>query len=166
MQRYSEKFCDFKKSVTGSLAIVSRMLANKKLWGFANGQGEEVIPCKYDEVAVFGFLNGFAPVMKGEFWGIVNEQGVEVVPCEYDHVNLYSEGLAGVEKDGCWGFANEQGEVVIPCQYEAISPRGFAGGHIPVMLNGGWGLINTKGELVIPCDYEDEFQVPSSPTMK
>lgn len=166
MQHYSEKYCDFKKSVTGSLAIVSKKVANKKLWGFANEQGEEVIPCKYDKVAVFGFLNGYAPVLKGEFCGIINEQGDEVVPCEYDHVNLFSEGLAGVEKNGLWGFSNEFGEVVIPCQYEAISSRGFFEGYIPVMLKGLWGVINTKGELVIPCEYGDEFQVPLSPTMK
>jgi len=121
---------------------------------------------KYDKIGVPSFINGYAPVMKGEFWGIVNEQGVEVVPCEYDHVNLFSEGLAGIEKNGLWGFVNEQGEVIIPFQYEDVSPIGFTDGYIPVMLNGLWGVINKNNEVVVPFEHETEFLASNSLTEK
>ena len=53
-------------------------------WGFVNKEGEEIIPCKYENVEYFE--NGHCFVQKNEKWGIINKDGKEVVACEYDNI--------------------------------------------------------------------------------
>ncbi len=49
-----------------------------------NKEGQEVVPCRYDEVR--DFEEGLAAVQRGGQWGFVNKEGQEVVPCRYDEV--------------------------------------------------------------------------------
>ncbi len=56
-------------------------------WGFVNEAGQEVVPCRYDEVR--DFTEGWPGRRRcgeGVQWGFVNKAGREVVPCRYDEV--------------------------------------------------------------------------------
>ena len=53
-------------------------------WGFVDKEGNEVIPCKYENVEYF--YHGHCFVEKNGKWGIINTDGKEVVPCEYENI--------------------------------------------------------------------------------
>ncbi len=55
-------------------------------WGFVDKAGQEVVPCRYDEVRDFEYGGPMAAVQLGGKWGFVDEEGQEVVPCRYDEV--------------------------------------------------------------------------------
>jgi hypothetical protein len=80
-------------------------------WGFINTEGEQVIPCIYDEV--FPFIEGLAGVLKNDYWGFINTEGEQVIPCIYDEVIPFYEGLAEVYtyRNGEYlqGFINKYG---------------------------------------------------------
>ncbi len=118
--------------------------------GFVNEDGEEVVPCKYDNA--WNFSEGFACVETEDLWGFVNENGEEVIPCKYNDANSFSEGLASVQTEEGWGFINKEGEEIVPCKYDDVN--NFNGGLAGVSLNDKWGCVNTKGEEIVPCKYD------------
>ncbi len=59
-------------------------------WGFVDKEGQEVVPCRYDEVR--DFSGDLAAVRLGGKWGFVDKSGKEVVPCRYDEVRDFRDG--------------------------------------------------------------------------
>ena len=120
-------------------------------YGFINKDGEEIIPCKYEDAD--NFPDGLVKVKSAEGWGFVNENGEEIIPCKYEDACAFSDGLARVQSKEGYGFVNEDGEEIIPCKYE--ESRDFSEGLARVKSKEGWGFVNEDGEEIIPCKYED-----------
>ena len=120
-------------------------------YGFINKDGEEIIPCKYEDAD--NFPDGLVKVKSAEGWGFVNEKGEEIISCKYEDADAFSDGLARVQSKEGWGFVNEDGEEIIPCKYE--ESRDFSEGLARVKSKEGWGFVNEDGEEIIPCKYED-----------
>ena len=122
-------------------------------YGFINKDGEEIIPCKYEEVE--SVRKGMAKVKSKEGWGLANENGEEIIPCKYEDVDVFFDGLALVQSNEGWGwgFVNENGEEIIPCKY--IDADDFFDGLARVHSKEGWGFVNKDGEEIIPCKYKD-----------
>ena len=119
-------------------------------YGFINKDGEEIIPCKYEDADAFS--DGLAKVKSAEGWGFVNENGEEIIPCKYEDADAFSGGLARVKSAEGWGFVNEDGEEIIACKYEEAC--GFSEGLAGVKSADGWGFVNENGEEIIPCKYK------------
>ena len=120
-------------------------------YGFINEDGEEIVPCKYDDAS--NFWGGFASVKTKGLWGFVNENGEESIPCKYKVVYDFSGGLARVKTKEGWGFVNKNGKEIIPCKYKEA--YGFSEGLAGVKTKKGWGFINKDGEEIIPCKYKE-----------
>ena len=120
-------------------------------YGFINKDGEEIIPCKYEDAD--NFPDGLVKVKSAEGWGFVNENGEEIIPCKYEKANGFWFGLAGVKSAEGWGFVNENGEEIVPCKYEEVN--NFLDGPFLVQSKYGWGFVNEDGEEIIPCKYEE-----------
>lgn len=121
--------------------------------GLVDKSGQEVIPCKYQNI--LGFFNGqpLSCVQLNGKWGYINEEGREVVPCIYDFAeDRFYCGLATVEKDGKWGAINSVGQVIVPCKYDKsiIYHDNLAG----TRLNGKCGCVDTKGNIIISFKYD------------
>ncbi|MBR5085790.1 MAG: TonB family protein [Muribaculaceae bacterium] len=122
-------------------------------YGFINTEGEEVVPCIYDEA--YNFKDGFALVMANRKFGFVNTDGDEVVPCKYDYINirdLFSYGYADVRLNGQYGIVNTTGKEIVPCAYDLIN--WIDGVLFKVKLNEKYGLFNSSGKELAPCIYE------------
>ena len=120
-------------------------------YGFINKDGEEIIPCKYEDAD--NFPDGLVKVKSAEGWGFVNENGEEIISCKYEDADDFFDGLARVQSKEGWGFVNKEGEEIIPCKYE--DAYAFEGGLSLVKSKEGYGFINNDGEEIIPCKYED-----------
>jgi hypothetical protein len=129
-------------------------------WGFANSEGQILIPCRFDEVHAFGAIGYATPVREGNAWYFITHNGKRTSDFSYEVVELYYWHRYLVQRDGLWGFVNEFGQEIVGCRYEDVvrtdeeSRLVFNMIETPVRFNGKWGLINDKGQLVLPCKYD------------
>ena len=77
-------------------------------WGGIDIYGKEVVPCKYDDVAL-SFSEGLARVILNGKWGFIDTSGREVVPCKYDYVLDFKDGLSEAILNDKWGYIDKQG---------------------------------------------------------
>lgn len=116
--------------------------AEKRLYGYSDGEGRVVVTPKYD--LAYSFSEGLAAVRAGGKYGFVNEKGVEIVPPAYDFTWCFRGGYAAVMVDGKYGFINLAGkEVVHPMYEEANNYHGDCcyKGLAHVKENGKWKII-------------------------
>ncbi|MCR4932287.1 MAG: WG repeat-containing protein [Bacteroidales bacterium] len=80
----------------------------KELWGFCDRNGNEVIPCEYDDVLPFS--DGYAAVCYRGKWGFIDHKNRVMIPFQYDgmdgkaiacgYFGSYAEGIAGAVASG------------------------------------------------------------------
>ena len=71
------------------------IIQNDGKCGFADEQGNVVIPCTWKEAG--DFREGLAPVCNDEEkWGYIDMEGNVVIPCEWCNANLFGSGFAEV----------------------------------------------------------------------
>ena len=81
-------------------------------YGFINKDGEEIIPCKYEDADAFS--DGLAKVKSAEGWGFVNENGEEIISCKYEDADYFWFGAetAEVKLNGEWITIDKTGKQV------------------------------------------------------
>ena len=145
-----------------SLPDLIPIVDKKGKFGYIDKNGNEVVPCKYDDAEYFS--EGLAKVKMNGRWGFIDKNGKEVIPCKYDSAYSFSEGLAYVQMNGKWGFLkknrkwgfiDKNGNEVIPCKYDDACD--FSEGLAKVEMNDKWGFVNKNGKEVVPCEYDDAW---------
>ena len=143
-------------------------------WGYIDLNGNEVIPCIYDDAITFS--EGIAKVAKKEntktyfdvfehviyYYSYINKKGEVVIPTPYNDCGDFHNGRAFVKgENDKYGFINHMGDVVIPFIYNEV--HDFSDGLAFVKQNGKWFYINTDGKQISKvfhngysaCDYHD-----------
>jgi hypothetical protein len=132
--------------------------------GFLDTNGNEVIPCIYDDVR--HFREDMAAVQIDGKWGFINKAAKIVVEPQYDYVGTFINGLASVRMGGYneppmyFGFVDKDGNEIIPPTTYRYMGATFNEGLTPVCLDRACGYINKKNEVVIPLIYSNvgDFQ--------
>jgi hypothetical protein len=149
--------CGGNVQITYSDEPMAAVKLNDK-WGYIDTKGNEVVPCKYDDVQEFS--EGLAAVKLGDKWMYVDKTGKVIFKLgKKYYAENFSEGLAAVEKydyetGGC-GFIDKTGKEVIPLNNKYNTVREFHEGRAAVESDKTktWGFIDTTGTEVIPCQY-------------
>ena len=136
----TEKYSEYRR-LSGDYYTVK--LAEK--WGIINEKGEEVIPCKYDEVSLWS--DSVVRVGLDGKYGFVALDGKEIMPCKYSGV----ENSGWVRTDSLLVISME-GVVVSTLNYEELCP--LSDNLSKVRIKSKWGIINKDGEEVVPCRYD------------
>lgn len=124
--------------------------------GFLDLEGDEIIPCKYDEIGLFRHGRTLARI--DNHYGIIDTIGLTILPLEYENNTtkgnkyIYYDSLALVEKNGRLGYVDLNGEFVIPLSLEQAYH--FSQGLAAVRHNGYWGYINTHGDIYLPLIFQ------------
>lgn len=110
----------------------------KKKYGFADADGNVVIPPKY--VQASDFSEGLAAVRLEDNWGFINALGETIIPFEYGSAQSFVNGWAEVSKyyRSLEEYQNETGDK------SAITGR---------FDTHRWGVIDQSGNVVIPIKY-------------
>ena len=137
--------------------LYAHLGANGK-WGYADEQGNLVIPCQWDKV--WFFAEGLAAVQKDCKWGFIDKRGNLVIPCQWPCHSSFSDGLASVlSEHGGSGYIDRQGNVVIPCDWDEAYD--FREGLAIVMEMGYdngipyYYVIDKSGETVLDVCFVD-----------
>ncbi len=131
----------------------------KEKWGFANIQGEIVIPCVYQDVK--NFSDELAAVREKTGWGFIDKNNNVIVEPRYNSVSPFKEKYAAV-CNSKWGYINTSGEEIISCQYDGYYAHDFSEGAVCVSKNEKRGFIDRFGNVIIPFEHkyyeiEDKF---------
>lgn len=134
-------------------------------YGIIDFNGQEILPCEYDEITALESVTNNFIVKKDNKVGLVNEQGQTIIKPEYKNILTLEEGYKNeyiiVNEDNQYGLISTTGTVLIEPQYEAVkylkNSNLFA-----VKESGQWKLINTEdGTILIDDGYEDMVEAKS-----
>jgi len=129
-----------------------KIIQNKGKYGFVDTQGNEVIPCIYENA--WDFKEGFAMVEKERKYGFIDKTGEEIVPCIYENAWDFKEGFAKVEKERKYGFVDKIGKEVVSCTYQNLE-REFLNERMRAKKDEKYGLIDNRNQVLLPFIYED-----------
>lgn len=121
-------------------------------WGYADGDGNIVIKCRYGYCGQFS--EGLAAVKTRKGWGFIDKSGQMCIrPIRNVTVRHgFSEGLCAVESAySGYGYIDRYGELIIGPQYTCCIS--FSEGLAAVCLNGKWGYVDRAGKVKIPFDF-------------
>jgi hypothetical protein len=120
------------------------------LFGYINKNGEEVVPCKYDDAD--DYANGLARVKLNGKFGYIDTDGKEVIALKYKNLGKFMEGKAVVEVNGKYGFIDTLGNEIIKPVYDYAFD--YSEGVAAVMMEGKYGFIDATGKLIINPQYQ------------
>ncbi|MGH3734427.1 MAG: WG repeat-containing protein [Micromonosporaceae bacterium] len=132
-------------------------------YGYADADGEGVIPPTYHQA--YPFAGGVAWVKpdSSERWAAIDTAGeVLIANTDYQHVGPFHEELAWVVSDPVigWYAIDRHGVTVVPpAGYTDARP--FSSGIAAVCRNGSWGAVDRDGREVVPMEYAG-FRTASS----
>ncbi|WP_303309963.1 WG repeat-containing protein [Hymenobacter sp. BT730] len=116
------------------------------LWGYADADGDLVIPARYTSVSEFDD-NGNALVKKEGAYGFIDADGDEVLPPAYDALKPYADGYARVRIGELYTFVDEDGQEFPQYFYNALD---FSEGRAAVLNQRGWFYITGPEETETP----------------
>ena len=95
-------------------------------YGLINIEGEEIIPCKYDDFIRFNLCNkNLFQVKSDNKYGLIDVEGKDFIPCKYDDLikifDWWNDSYL-VKLDNKYGLINSEGKEIIPCSFDHIDP--------------------------------------------
>jgi len=143
---------EWDEAVPLSEAIIKVVKRTEGVGAF-NMLGNQVLPCKYQEVKYLG--NNLIMAMEGGKCGIYETvRGNKVMSPKYDQIEPFSNGLAAACEHGRWGYIDAQGKKVIDFLYSSAEPFNDHGIAV-VGNNGTCTLIDNKGRSITPYYYSE-----------
>lgn len=138
---------------------VLRVKLNGK-WGYADFNGKEVVPVKYDEVppALTEPLNRMKENGK---YGYLDIKGNEAVPAKYDEVPpSLNQKFNRIKLNGKYGYLDNNGNPATPARYDDAPERlqKTSSSDVPVVRvsdDGKYGYLSRDtGEEITPVKYD------------
>ncbi|KAA3650637.1 MAG: WG repeat-containing protein [Bacteroidetes bacterium] len=134
------------------------LIAKDEKYGFANYNGEIVIPIEFDfnpNVLVYAqFNNGFAKYLLKEKIGVINTKAEKVVPAIFEDMDEYSDlTFFAVKKRGKWGYSDQNLRLAIPYKFQYA--KTFKEDIGIVKEKEKWYFINKDGQPINQYKYDN-----------
>ncbi len=136
--------------VAGGQTLIPQSDATGK-WGFADEDGNIIIPCEYDEVSPF--VDGSAAVEKKDHCGLIDMNGKPIGRgLIYGGIDLIgTHSVYRVELRGKVGLIDTQGQEVLPANCDAIELGHYViHGHHLHTSSATIGIIDYDGKELMP----------------
>jgi len=117
------------------------------LYGKIDDKGRKVIPFKYENLGVGGYV---FPFKKKGKWGVMNAAEKVVIPPNYSSVLVHDDKYFIVNADFGEGVLGLNGEEIIPLNFKSVAY--LSNDLFVVESDTGFGLLR-KGELVAPFGF-------------
>lgn len=126
------------------------------LWGVIDTLGKEIVPCKYEYIALSFDKNEMCAFGINGKSGLMRLDGTILLEPKYDKIrNKFDDGFWIYTQNGLEGLISADGKVLTPPIYDGWNV-GFARGHQGVRQNQLWGVIDKKGKTIAPCRYSGQ----------
>ncbi|MFI5491929.1 WG repeat-containing protein [Actinoplanes sp. NPDC051859] len=125
-----------------------------RLSGYADSDGNLVIPASYSETQPFHEGAAWVRRPDGDAWELVDESGTLLIDATsgYRQARAFSDGLAWVSREdaGGWFAVDWHNRVIVPGGFDDVRP--FRHG-VAAVGKGGWGALDRHGRVVVPYEY-------------
>lgn len=128
-------------------------IKQKDKYGLMDKNGNEIIPCQYDDILTLTKEPDLIAVKKDNQWGFVDKNNHTVIPFVYEQVWHFHNGLAKIRNNQQYGMIDLTGKIIIPTQYQWLDDINEQG-LIRFQQNNQFGFINRDNQIVIPNQYE------------
>jgi hypothetical protein len=146
-------FVDVGEFHCGLACVRQSGLAGKGKWGYANKDGQLVLPYAYNEAG--DFHDGIAVVKEGRSEYFIDTDGNRIIDVDYEQADRFRDGLAVVKidkYDTFWAVIDREGETR-RVSYDDV--YGFSEGLAVVRNGKKWLYINKELTPVISTDYDE-----------
>ncbi len=134
------------------------LVCKDKKYGYIDREGNEIIPCQYDEpndlvISEGDFYEGLALVSKNGEYGYIDKDGNEIIPIKYMKASRFSEGVAFIGGFFGGSFINTKGETIMKTDHTVFGD--FHEGLVVCAsdTNGLIGYIDKTGEWKIEPQF-------------
>ncbi len=149
-----------------ALVLLSNRSEERRVWGYVDAAGAEVIPITFDEARDFSY--GRAAVQVGRSWGFVDPAGELVITPEYELVGDFTElGRAWAQLDSAVGYLRPDGTWAVTPRFDmataftdSVAIAGMVVGRTTTRVSGSigtpiysFGIIDQDGIWIVePLD--------------
>ena len=143
---------------------VLRVSKNGK-YGIINYEGQEILPCEYEEITALKGVKANFIVKKDGNVGLINEVGQTIVNTEYKDVialkDEYKSEYIIVNTENKYGLISTSGATLIEAKYDEVKYIGSS--HLFAVKEADtWKLFDTEvNEIVIEDGYKDIVEAKS-----
>ena len=143
---------------------VLRVSKNGK-YGIINYEGQEILPCEYEEITALKGVKSNFIVKKDGNVGLVNEVGQTIVRTEYNNVialkDEYKSEYIIINAENKYGLISTSGTVLIEAKYDEVKYIGSS--HLFAVKEADtWKLFDTEqNKIVIDGEYKDIVEAKS-----
>lgn len=132
-----------------------------KKYGLINFDGEEITPCKYDNLTPFSEYRHLFKTELDDKYGMINFKGNEIIPCKYDDLIIveydeydeeYYDDVIKSKSNDKYGLIDFDGEEIIPCIFDKLETEKW--GMVKVQRDNLWSYYTIYGSKVTEF-YED-----------
>lgn len=142
---------DFSEGMAVTIKFLDSV-GNKRLYGYINDQGKQVIPNIYIDATAF--REGLAYVMNKEKRGFINKKGEIEIVLQNLVGYPFSGGVAAVsDRNFQVGYINKYGELITPIEYD--EPTECSEGLLRVYKDGYFGYLKCDGTPYIDHKYQN-----------
>ncbi len=123
-------------------------------WGYANIEGQCVIPYNFD--SALSFSEGLAAIELNNMWGLIDQTGRMVIRHQFRNVESFSCGLAKIwTKDPTYptAFIDTSGKNAFKSKYLDVTSFYFQRSR--VFVHNKACYLSRKGEIVIKTSFPD-----------
>lgn len=143
---------------------VLRVSRNGK-YGMINFEGQEVVPCEYDQIAALKGVTSNFIVKKDGKTGLLNEKGQTIVKTEYKDILTLKESYKSeyiiVNEENKYGVISTSGTILIEPVYDGVKYLGSSS-LFAVKQDNTWKLMDTEEKkIIIDSGYKDIVEAKS-----
>lgn len=131
------------------------MVMKQNKIGYIDGNGQEIIPLKYDGGFYFSKYRDFIQLKENGKWKLLNLKTMEQIELPYSDLGEYKDEYMVAEKERKYGYIDKNGEEKIPFKYSIAED--FKDGLGVVASSNGYGVIDKNGREIIPLVYDEIF---------
>ena len=135
-------------------------------YGLINMEGNEILPCEYDEITALNGLENALLVSKDGNYGVVNDEGKELLPTEYAEIQALgdetTDGFIVRNADGKYGVVDTSNGQVLAINYDGVS-RIYQGDYYVVTQNGKQIVMRRDGTESLNGSYDEITAILKNP---
>lgn len=128
-------------------------------YGLVDFNGQELLPCEYDEITALDGVTSNLLVKKSGNVGLVNEKGQTIINAQYKNIIKLQEGYKNeyiiINEDNKYGLISTSGTILIEPKYDDLKYLNNSN-LFAVKESGVWKLVSAEnGEILINDGYSN-----------
>ena len=127
-------------------------------YGLIDFQGQEILPCEYDEISPMSGIENVIKIKKEEKYGVIDSKGNTILKTDY--ISIEPLGTKNISnyiiqtEEGKYGIASHSDNIILDAIYDGIQ-QAHRNNMYVVIKEGKQVVVNNQGEELLNGDYDE-----------